>query len=77
MITITVIFLGDMERLAGTDSKQIELAGPARLDDVARAAGIEDDSLLMVLNGKTAAPEAIVNDGDEVAFFPRVGGGAT
>jgi molybdopterin converting factor small subunit len=76
MAKLTVIFFGDLRRVAGTDKREIELPEPARVSDVARAAGIADTAeTLVVVNGKTAPADAPVADGDEVAFFPRVAGG--
>jgi molybdopterin converting factor small subunit len=76
MARLKVIFFGDLKRL-GSDTSEIELPEPACVSDVARAAGISDTAAaLIVVNGKTALGDAAVRDGDEVAFFPRVAGGA-
>jgi molybdopterin converting factor small subunit len=76
MAKLTVIFFGDLRRVAGTDKREIELPDAARVSDVAQAAGIADGvEALVVVNGKTAPADAPVADGDEVAFFPRVAGG--
>jgi molybdopterin converting factor small subunit len=77
MAKYTVIFFGELRRVAGTDKREIEFPGAARVSDVARAAGIADAAeALVVVNGKTTPADASLADGDEVAFFPRVGGGA-
>jgi molybdopterin converting factor small subunit len=76
MARLKVIFFGELKRL-GAGKGEIELPEPACVADVARAVGIGDGaSALAVVNGKTALSDAPVGDGDEVAFFPRVAGGA-
>jgi molybdopterin converting factor small subunit len=43
---------------------------------LARALGLPSDQLkIIMLNGIHANPDALVTDGDRVAFFPPVGGG--
>ena len=77
MVTVKVIFFGDLRRTAGADEREVELPDASSLADVARAAGVPDAAAgLVALNGKTALPDAKISDGDEVAFFPRVAGGA-
>lgn len=76
MAKVKVILFGDLKRL-GESEREIEMTEPVRACDVARAAGIEESAgILMVVNGKTAAADALISHGDEVAFFSRVGGGA-
>ncbi|UCH35580.1 MAG: MoaD/ThiS family protein [Armatimonadota bacterium] len=76
-LKVKVITFGEFRRVAGAGEREIELSAHARVADVARAVGIEEATgALAVLNGKTAHPDAEVEDGDEVAFFPRVAGGA-
>jgi len=74
---VKVRLFGDLRRACGVGERELELPSPACVADVARAAGIPDGaSPLMVVNGKTALADAQIGDGDEVAFFPRVAGGA-
>jgi molybdopterin converting factor small subunit len=76
MARLKVILFGNLKQL-GADKREIELPEPACVSDVARAAGIPDAAaVLIVVNSKTAFADAEVRDGDEVAFFPRVAGGA-
>jgi molybdopterin converting factor small subunit len=76
MAKVRVLLFGDLGRL-GDAEREVEVTGSARACDVALAAGIKEPAgILMVVNGKTAAPDTPISHGDEVAFFPRVGGGA-
>jgi len=76
MMKVRVILFGDLKR-SGESEREVEVTEPARACDVALAAGIKEPAgILMVVTGKTAAPDTPISHGDEVAFFSRVGGGA-
>ena len=82
-IKITVLLFGACREAAGAGELTLELEAPA---DVARAfaevkrrfpplAGFERNALFAV-NEEHARPEQIVRDGDTLAIFPPVSGGA-
>lgn len=57
-------------------------AGPAEVPDRATAAGAArtlglplDEVAIVFVNGAVAELDAVLSDGDEVKFFPVVGGG--
>lgn len=58
-----------LDTLRGLEQWLIDTRGP----DWARVLG--QDNLIRALNHRVSDPDAIVNDGDEVAFYPPVTGG--
>lgn len=78
-----LFFAGLRERLA-CDSLELEAEGVANLAEVRSklsgrgsdwTAALADERLQMALNQQLATADALVKDGDEVAFFPPVTGG--
>lgn len=79
---VRVLAFARIAELLGTREESIELDPGARLGDVWRVlvrrvpelASLEG-STRAVRNGRVAAFEEALDDGDEVAFLPPVGGG--
>lgn len=80
---VTIRFFATLRDRAGVDRAEMELTGEstvsALLDELAgRYPGLEPSlgSVLVAVNQEYAFPEESLNDGDEVALFPPVSGGA-
>ena len=77
-MTITVRFFASVRERLGKAQEIIDSAGISNVADVwkqsARTAW--PDNLLAAVNMEYARPDQPVRDGDEVAFFPPVTGGA-
>ena len=77
-MSITVRFFASVRERVGKAQEVIDSAGVNTVADVwkqsARAA--LPDNLLAAVNMEYARPDQTVRDGDEVAFFPPVTGGA-
>lgn len=79
---VTVLLFATLKDLAGTNKLTLTVSDTATVDDV-RTALVEKypevkDNLKIALasiNREFAFPPDVVNDGDEVAFFPPVSGG--
>lgn len=54
----------------------LEISDPVSAGDLARRIGLPLSEIkIVMLNGRRAELEALVNDGDRVGYFPAVGGG--
>jgi molybdopterin synthase sulfur carrier subunit len=77
-MSITVRFFASVRERLGKDQEIIDSAGISNVADVwmqsARTA--MPGNLLAAVNMEYARPDQPVSDGDEVAFFPPVTGGA-
>lgn len=82
-LTVRLLLFGAAREAAGDDAHELEVRAPAT------AASVFEDalerfpalrrfgrSLLIAVNEEYAAPDAAVRDGDEIAIFPPVSGGA-
>ena len=82
---INILFFASFREQLGTESEQMEAQG---LTDIAslvqklRARGevwarvfAEDQTVMMAINQEMAEQNALIKDGDEIAFFPPVTGG--
>ncbi len=83
VVRVRLLFFGAAREAAGTDEATLNLSLPATvtsaLDEVLTIyKGLRrfERSLLVAVNQEYAPPEARLNDGDEVAVFPPVSGGA-
>ncbi|CAN5254872.1 MAG: molybdenum cofactor biosynthesis protein [Pyrinomonadaceae bacterium] len=82
-ITVRLFFFGAAREAAGRDEAEMTVHRPATaatvfaeiLDAYPRLRGF-GRSLLLAVNEKYARPESPVHDGDEIAVFPPVSGGA-
>ncbi len=84
VIQLTVLYFATLRQRVGIREERIKLAENSRVSDllallqerhVNLAPAIP--STLVSINREYATPEAILDDGDEVALFPPVSGGAT
>lgn len=77
-MSITVRFFASVRERLGKAQEIIDSAGISNVADVwKQSARIAlPDNLLAAVNMEYARPDQPVRDGDEVAFFPPVTGGA-
>lgn len=76
-MSITIRYFASVRETVGRGEDRLESAGPVPVAEVwRRAAAVPaPPRLLAAINQQHAGPDAMVNDGDEVAFFPPVTGG--
>ena len=77
-MTITVKFFASLKELIGEEEVLLESSGNFTLDQAWQQATNNMEmpaKLLMAINLEYAKPDDLVNDNDEVAFFPPVTGG--
>jgi molybdopterin synthase sulfur carrier subunit len=77
---IKVKFFSLLREEFGVAEKVVEIEGGSRVSDIAILVGIEagrieDGSVMTALNFEYCDADAVLKDGDEVAFFPPVSGG--
>lgn len=81
---IRVLFFAGLREQLGCDSLSMEAESLSTLEGVRQALShrgekwalaLGDSRLQMALNQQLSTPDAPVQDGDEVAFFPPVTGG--
>jgi sulfur-carrier protein len=72
---VTVKLFASLQR-GRFDTKEFELSEGKRTRDILGIMGIqESEAALIFINNTHAELDAILNDGDTLAFFPPVGGG--
>ena len=56
---------------------EVELPGGSRVADLMAAHEITmpEDALLLAVNGRIAAPDTVLQDGDQVNLMPAIAGG--
>ncbi len=59
----------------GRHARPIDLPAGTRVADVTRILGLPDEPRIVFLNGKHAAEEQLLAEGDRLAIFPPVAGG--
>lgn len=81
-MSIKVLYFASLREQIGRASDAIELAdlnktGVTAIDAWKQATGQEDlsDDLLIAVNQEYTSADSLLEDGDEVAFFPPVTGG--
>ncbi len=77
-MTINILYFASLRERIGRGSDTLELPKSLKINQVwLQATGQESfpDDVLIALNQEYTDANAIVNDGDEVAFFPPVTGG--
>ena len=75
---IKVKYFASLREEIGRDSDQVTTLKPLSAEDVWKEATGRDsitDNLLIALNHEYVSEDTLVNDGDELAFFPPVTGG--
>lgn len=77
-MVVAVKFFASLREQVGINETTIELPNPATVQQVWHS--VSDglgmpDNLLMTVNMEYEKADAVVHDGDEVAFFPPVTGG--
>jgi molybdopterin synthase sulfur carrier subunit len=75
---VHVRFFASLRESLGRDELRLELPASARVSDVWGAATGQatlPPGVLCAINHDYATPDAVVQPGDEVAFFPPVTGG--
>ena len=83
MMEVTIRLFATLRQQAGWSTKQITVADGATVDDVLQqleellpGVNIGSRTLYAAVNQGYAKRESVLQDGDEVAFFPPVSGGA-
>ena len=79
---VRLLFFAVLRDIAGTDSRELSLADGTRAQDVwqtlresyAKLADYTHPPMIAI-NETYAAPDAVLRDGDELAFIPPVAGG--
>lgn len=77
-MTINICYFASLREKIGRGSDTLDLAGSLPVAQVWQQATGQDsfpDDVLIALNQEYTNADALVNDGDEVAFFPPVTGG--
>jgi molybdopterin converting factor subunit 1 len=79
-MTVTVLLFASYREKAGERARQLELPEGSTVRDAAREverafAGLPLQGALCAVNEAYASPDAVLADGDTVAFFPPVSGG--
>src|ERR1700683_1950260 len=84
LMTVKVLFVGQLKDVTGRSEDRLDLADGADLDGVFRHYAERFPkiremarSIVMARNHEFATLSAPVADGDEIAFLPPVSGGAT
>lgn len=75
---VQVRFFAQLREQLGLDDLTLELSAPVNVADVweqATAGAERPANVLAAINMEYVDAEAVVADGDEVAFFPPVTGG--
>lgn len=79
---VRVLFFGQLKDIVGRASDELDLAAGGRLEDVFRHYAEQTPrlaalsaSIVLARNHEFAGRDAVVEDGDEVAFLPPVSGG--
>ena len=76
-MTIHVRFFASLREQTGIDSKEVDADGLRNIRDLWCSLINEplDETTLVAINKTYADSESLVEDGDEVAFFPPITGG--
>ncbi len=75
---IKILYFASLREKIGRGTDTLEINSPINvLQAWQQATGLDDfsDNLLIAVNQEYTSAETLLNDGDEVAFFPPVTGG--
>ncbi len=75
---IKILYFASLREQIGRGTDNLEITKPINvLEAWQQATGLDEftDNLLISVNQEYASAEALVSDGDELAFFPPVTGG--
>lgn len=80
-MTVRILYFASLRERAGRAEEALELPAPLSVRELARRleaerAGLRLAGALCAVNEAYAEPERQLQDGDTVAFFPPVSGGA-
>lgn len=77
-MTINILYFASLRERIGRGSDTLDSSEPLQASQVWQQATGQNsfpDDVLIALNQEYTNADALVNDGDEVAFFPPVTGG--
>ncbi len=77
-MAINILYFASLRERVGRGSDTLDSSDPLHVTQVWQQATGQDsfpEDVLVALNQEYTSADAIVNDGDEVAFFPPVTGG--
>jgi len=75
-MTVEVHAFATLKKLLPDGEAQVEVEPGTTVHDLARSLNLPLDEIRIVMrNNRHVEMEAVVEDGDRVAFFPAVGGG--
>lgn len=77
-MSINILYFASLREEIGRSGDVIDYSESLDIAQLWKTATGQDgipENLLMALNQEYTSPDAILNDGDEVAFFPPVTGG--
>ncbi|NJE07689.1 MoaD/ThiS family protein [Thermococcus sp. M39] len=75
---IRIKLMGALAHLAESNEVYVEIDKPKTVDEILREVIKDYDKLhdkIIMVNGKVARGDAIVNDGDEIKVMPVLSGG--
>ena len=77
-MSVTVKFFASLRERLGRDEARLDLDSPHTVREIWREATADaplPENIIMSVNMEYAQADALVQDGDEVAFFPPITGG--
>lgn len=77
-MTVKIKYFASLRESIGRDQQELMIEAPMTASNIWQQATGQDafpDNTLIAINHAYVDPESLVNDGDEVAYFPPVTGG--
>lgn len=75
MMKVKYKVIGELKRKTGQAQGTVEISDKAQVKQLLQALNIEDNELIVMLNGIKAAQDKILIEGDEVVLIPLAIGG--